>query len=93
MRYTVIYTRRFKRTLKRVRRAPGFRAERLKQVIAMLAADARLPAVYKDHKLRGRLKEFRECHLAPDILLIYQKDDDALVLVLVAIGSHAHLLD
>ena len=36
----------------------------------------RLPDVMKDHKLEGRLDGIRECHLAPDVLLLYAHEDD-----------------
>ena len=46
---------------------------------------------YKDHSLLGQMKEYRECHLKPDLLLIYQiKDGD---LNLVGIGSHSELFE
>ncbi|MCA9361858.1 type II toxin-antitoxin system YafQ family toxin [Candidatus Kaiserbacteria bacterium] len=91
MRYTVHYTSRFKRSLKRVRQLPGFKPKRLKEVIKKLSAGEDLPSNFRDHQLTGNLKAFRECHLAPDILLIYQVDDGLLILVLVNISNHAQL--
>ncbi|ECC1461956.1 type II toxin-antitoxin system YafQ family toxin, partial [Campylobacter coli] len=46
---------------------------------------------YKDHKLKGEFKELRECHVKPDLLLIYQKQDDKLILTCINIGSHSEL--
>jgi mRNA interferase YafQ len=91
MRYTVVYSRLFKKSLKRVKQLPGFKAERLKQAITLLASGERLPAQFRDHKLTGNLKEYRECHIAPDILLIYSIDDGVLMLTLVNMGSHSEL--
>ncbi|MCH9740981.1 MAG: type II toxin-antitoxin system YafQ family toxin [Epsilonproteobacteria bacterium] len=48
-----------------------------------------LETKYKDHQLKGNLKEFRECHVKPDLLLMYRINDD--VLELVDIGSHSEL--
>ncbi len=91
MRHTVHKSSRFKKSLKRVKGLPGFKAERLKTIIRILSDGGMLPSEYKDHRLIGSLKDFRECHLAPDILLMYQIDDGLLILTLVNIGSHAQL--
>lgn len=48
-----------------------------------------LPEKYKDHRLIGNLNEFRECHVRPDLLLLYQIKDSTLVLVRLA--SHSEL--
>ena len=91
MRYTVHYSKRFKKSLKRVQQMRGFKPDRLKSVVKTLSAGKRLPARYKDHQLTGNMHSFRECHLAPDILLIYQIDGDLLILTLVNVGNHAQL--
>ena len=46
---------------------------------------------FKDHQLIGQFKNFRECHLASDILLVYTKDIDVITLELVDIGTHSGL--
>jgi mRNA interferase YafQ len=89
MKYSVHQTKRFKKSLKRVRQLRGFNAETLKKVIRLLSAGEPLPLKYRDHKLSGNLAEFRECHLAPDILLLYQIDNGLLLLTLVSVGNHA----
>lgn len=91
MRYTVHYTQRFKKSLKRARQLPGFKPERLKLVITKLSEGASLPPAYKDHALTGAMHSFRECHLSPDILLIYQIDTPVLMLTLINIGKHSQL--
>ena len=69
----------------------------LPDVIAMLAADIDLPAKYRDHMLSGNWAGHRECHIKPDLLLIYMKIDDASFedkngeLRLVRLGSHSEL--
>ena len=45
-----------------------------------------------DHALNGNWKDFRECHIAPDWLLIYQVRENELLLVLTRTGTHAELL-
>jgi mRNA interferase YafQ len=58
-------------------------------VLFNLLNDIELETKYKDHQLRGNLKEFRECHIKPDLLLTYQIIDD--VLILSDIGSHSEI--
>ena len=62
----------------------------LASVLGALAGDDRLDARYRDHPLHGEWKDFRDCHLRPDLLLIYQKSD-AETLRLVRLGSHSEL--
>jgi mRNA interferase YafQ len=57
----------------------------------MLAAGERLPQRYRPHKLSGAWRDFMECHLEPDWLLIWREEKDALTLVRT--GSHADLFE
>ena len=56
----------------------------------LLAADAMLPRRYFDHRLSGEWSDHRDCHIKPDLILIYRKPDDA-NLELVRLGSHSEL--
>ena len=47
--------------------------QRLEKVIDLLASGEPMPAEYLDHPLKGNYKGFRECHIAPDWLLVYKK--------------------
>ena len=59
-------------------------------VVTMLANDETLPARLRDHALTGDWAWHRECHLNPDLLLIYAKlGEDGLALV--RLGSHSEL--
>jgi len=49
-----------------------------------------LPEKYKDHDLKGDWAGFRECHIQPEMLLIYERGDDDRI-QLVRLGSHAEL--
>ncbi|WP_288758220.1 type II toxin-antitoxin system YafQ family toxin, partial [uncultured Treponema sp.] len=51
----------------------------------------KLPERFRDHELAGNLKGNRECHIMPDLLLIYRIFNDILILELVDTGSHADL--
>ena len=63
--------------------------EKLNEVIKLLDTDQPLPAAHKDHALKGGLCGFRECHIQPNWLLMYRKDDLQLQLVLMRTGTHA----
>ncbi|HIP21229.1 MAG TPA: type II toxin-antitoxin system YafQ family toxin [Sulfurimonas sp.] len=63
----------------------------LKDIITLLVQNKELDEKYKDHKLTGNFKYLRECHIKPDLLLIYKKDDDILELALVQVGNHGSL--
>lgn len=91
MKYEVVRTKRFRTAYKRVKNLQSFKEEVFRNVVTALAAGEQLAKKYKDHRLTGNLKDFRECHLAPDILLVYQIDKGLLVLVLVNVGNHSQL--
>ncbi len=50
----------------------GFDLKLLYKVVENLAKEQPLAPKYKDHPLKGALKDFKECHLKPDLLLVYQ---------------------
>lgn len=85
-------TGQFKRDLKR--EAKGKHRSTLEDdlmpVLTALAADEPLPPRHCDHALTGALKNYRDCHVKPDLVLIYQKPDND-TLLLVRLGSHAEL--
>jgi len=59
-------------------------------VLTALASDNTLESRHRDHELSGNSKGYRECHIKPDVLLIYQKPD-ADTLRLARLGSHSEL--
>lgn len=60
-------------------------------VVYRLSQNEVLEEKYKDHKLQGRFQDYRECHIKPDLLLIYQIQEDILTLTCVNVGSHSQL--
>lgn len=62
----------------------------LRSVVRTLRNDEHLDFIYQDHPLKGIWKGSRECHLAPDLLLIYRKEGDDW-LILERLGSHAEI--
>ncbi len=88
---TISRTNQFKRDYKREARGQHriILDELLSIVIAHLLSESLLPPHYKDHALTGNWSDYRDCHLKPDLVLIYQITDDALILV--RLGSHSEL--
>jgi len=62
----------------------------IKPVLETLANDLTLEPRYRDHALTGEWRDHRDCHVKPDLILIYRKPKDA-TLQLVRFGSHAEL--
>ncbi|MBX2397111.1 type II toxin-antitoxin system YafQ family toxin, partial [Campylobacter jejuni] len=60
-------------------------------IINRIANNETLEAKHRDHALKGNYIGFRECHIQQDLLLVYQKQDDKLILYLLRIGSHSEL--
>jgi len=79
----------FKTEVKKIRNAKD-KAE-LKLVLDTLLAEKTLDIKYRDHALSGNYKNYRECHIKPDLLLIYKIEKAELVLYAVHIGSHSDL--
>ena len=88
--YEIRQTTRFKKDY-RLARKRGADISLLREIIVKLADNELLPDKNRDHALSGDWAGFRECHIAPDWLLIYKKDDDILVLTLMRTGSHSDL--
>jgi len=79
----------FKKAKTNPRYASGFDSL-LAAVVTLLAIDQPLPEQYHDHALIGDWKGHRECHIKPNLLLVYAKPDDS-SLRLVRLGSHSNL--
>lgn len=60
-------------------------------VVFKLANGKTLEKKFCDRALKGRYSQFRECHIKPDLLLIYRINSDVLELYLMQVGSHSDL--
>lgn len=58
-------------------------------VLGLLLQEKPLPAANRDHPLHGNWKGFRDCHLKPDLVLIYRRTESGLELA--RMGSHSEL--
>ena len=87
---TIRQTSKFKKDFRTVMRR-GCDPAVFEYVVNELANERQLAEKYHDHLLSGNYIGFRECHLAPDWLLIYVIDKGQLVLTLSRTGTHSDL--
>ncbi|MCL2016944.1 MAG: type II toxin-antitoxin system YafQ family toxin [Defluviitaleaceae bacterium] len=92
MNYKIKRTAAFRREFRNLRKS-GYNMKKLGYVVNLLKKGIPLPSNHDDHALVGNWKGFRECHVAPDWLLIYKIDAGVLVLTLQRTGSHADLFN
>ena len=92
--YKVYYTSKFKKSLKKVLKQEK-NIDKLLNIVDRLANNEELEPQYKNHKLVDDkiYKNCGECHIEPDWLLIYQYNNDELILILVNTGSHSEVLN
>jgi mRNA interferase YafQ len=91
MRYSVRSTRSYRKSLKKLVKSGSFEISVLEQIVNTLAKGMPPAPKHKDHALTGDMCRLRECHIKSDLLLVYQKDESILVLILINVGSHSEL--
>lgn len=92
MRYKLILTGKFKKSLKLAKKR-GCDISLMENVVDTLQQGLSLDQKYRDYELKGKYKGFRECHIQPDWLLIYLIENDVLTLTLIDTGTHADLFN
>lgn len=94
IKFTAAYKRDFKK-LSRSQYRGVLNGALKNEILARLIQDVPLPAKYRDHALTGSWRGYRECHVLPDLLLVYrfmgEAGEEESALVLARIGSHAEL--
>jgi len=90
MRREALFRKQFRKDLERIKRS-GRDTTRLLEIIELLTSHHPLPPNSRDHQLIGNLKNYRECHLGGDWLLVYQLSDDTVTFIRT--GSHSELFD
>lgn len=90
MKYKVKFTHSFKKAYKKIGQKDK---DLLLKVIERLANDENLEEKYNDHALKDKWKNHRECHIKPNLLLIYQKFEAILILKCAETGSHNELFE
>ncbi len=90
MKYEVKFTKQFKKDFKLAKKQ-NKDLNKLFDVVNTLAEGGILEAKYRDHDLSGKYKGTRECPIEPDWLLVYEIQNDVLVLILYRLGTHSEL--
>lgn len=88
MAYKIVTTKRFDKAYAKL---PPSDRDLVDGVIEKIAKGEKLEPKYKDHPLKGNLKDFRDCHIKPDLVLIYSINKQFLVLTAFNLGSHSDL--
>jgi len=89
VKYEIILSSKYKKACKKISHDKEA-ADLLKTDIARLCAHESLPVSERDHQLEGKFHNCRECHIKPDLLLMYEIIDDK-ILILHDLGSHSEL--
>lgn len=84
------FTGAFKKDRKRAERR-GKDLRKLDKLMRRLVSEEPLETRLRDHKLGGEWRDFRECHIEPDWLLIYRTQKDEITFVRT--GTHSDLFD
>lgn len=92
--YKVVFSLRFKKDLKKILKQ-GKNIEELENIVQKLTNKEELEPKYRNHKLIDDkyYKNCNECHIRPDRLLIYQYNEEELLLLLMNTGSHSGLFN
>ena len=85
----VLYTNQFKKDFKKVKKLPFEDIKLIFEVVSALEHESKLDKKFKDHALIGNYIGYRECHIKPDLLLIYKTNQQSLMLT--RLGSHSDL--
>ena len=88
MRYKLRYSKEYKKGIKKLSQND---IKILESVLKRLANGEELEDKYKNHALKGNLKGIWDCHIKPDLVLLYKKDSDVLILTALRIGKHSEL--
>ena len=88
--YTILITKRFEKDLE-ICKKRGLKLSLLYTVIEQLKLNGTLPKQYRAHKLSGIYANYWECHIKGDCLLIWEQNDDELILILTSTGTHSDL--
>ncbi len=80
----------FKKDYKKIKHNKKAIIEFIK-IIPILLENKQLPEKYLDHQLKWSMNKYRECHILPDLLLVYEKKENKLIILLLKITNHNNL--
>lgn len=88
--YNLTSTNQFEKDYKLCKKR-GYKMESLNIIFSNLEQKGFIPAKYKPHKLTGNYKNFWECHIKPDWLLIWLQEESSKTITLTRTGTHSDL--
>ena len=62
--------------------------QELKDALRILLEQGVLPPEYKAHRLSGNMNGIWECHIRPNWLLVWEQNDDELIMLMLRTGTH-----
>ena len=65
--------------------------QQIMNILQRLCNDEVLEPKYRDHALSGKYSKCRDCHIKPDLVLVYEKKKDILILKALRVGSHSEI--
>ena len=89
--YTIEFSSRAQKSLRKYKHSGTFPKEKFKTALFCLKEGKPLPLSYKDHGLKSSLQEYREFHLAGDLLVLYETDVMLKIVTIAKIGTHTEL--
>jgi len=89
--YTLHFSKKFKKDYKKIKRSSNFKKEELVIIFNILKKGETLDIKHQNHKLSGDFLDCYECHVQPNVLLIYKIYKKELKIELIRLGSHAEL--
>lgn len=90
MAYNIIRTNSFKKAFKKCLKR-GLNPQKFEDCVDILASTGTLPKEFRPHKLSGKFNNVWECHIEPDWLLLWDQNDDELILILIDTGTHSDI--
>lgn len=93
--YEIVFAKSFRKSIKGILQSKDHNIieERVECIIEIIRHGKTLDPKYKDHALHGVFNGYRECHVKPDVLLLYEVDQQRFLITLINIGSHTELFD
>lgn len=89
--YKLEYTNKFKKELDKLKKNKKFPAKTLKNIIDKITKQEKLKPSFKNHQFQGKWKNFYDCHIKTDLILIYKINKKRKIIILARIGSHSNL--
>lgn len=91
--YRLFRSTQFNKQVKKLMKSGSFETTELIKIFDILANNLPFHEHHRNHKLHGEYGGMYECHIRPDLLLIYKKNKEKQMITLVEIGSHSELFE